>query len=487
MRQFLLSLALAGGSSLLAISLGLPVALLLTRFRIAGERAAWAIVAALMFAPLYVHLAGWDAVGAWLGIFGRNAPQAFLSGLPSAIWVHGLAAAPWASVLIAVGLQQVPRQEEEQALLDAPLASVFRTIVLPRILPWIVAAGFFAAMTSWYEMTVTNVYLVPTVTEGIYNRIAGNFVNETIYVFPAYFVFAGLIAMAAYSARVLTLGDFRQLRQSPPRWSLHDRSPIASLFVWSVLLLLAGVPLLVLLRQTGLSTRIVGTSAVREWSLNAFGYSLWQTLIVTRTDFFWTLVTGLLATTLSLAISIPLAWWARASGWKFVVMSLLAIGLLAIPGPLIGLAIMHVMNWPGIQPLNYLYDRTISAPAIAQAARAFPIVLLLVWQAVARFDRAQQEAAALDGCGPWQILLRIVLPQRRLALLTAWLLGLAIAIGDVSCSLLVIPAGKDLIQRRLFGMIHSGVDNQVAAACLLMVLVAAMAGAWSSKFGVRSS
>ncbi|QDU30996.1 spermidine/putrescine ABC transporter membrane protein [Anatilimnocola aggregata] len=484
-QQLLTSLSLAIGSGLIAVSFGLPLAVMLSRLHIAGGRIAWAIIAALLFAPLYVHLAGWDAVGAWLGLFGRNAPQAVLSGLPIAIWVHGVAAVPWAVVLITVGLTQVPRSEEEQALLELPLTAVLWQIIVPRAMPWIVTAGFFAAVSSWYEMTVTNVYLVPTVTEGVYNRIAGNFVNESIYPFPAYAVCAGLIVMAAYSTRVLLLGDYRQLEQSPIRWSVNRTQIISSAIVWLMLVLLAGVPLLVLVRQAGLSTRIVGSEALREWSLQSLGSTLWRTLLVTRMDFWWTFVAGASAATLSLMLAVPVAWWARGENWRYALVFLVAFFLLAIPGPFIGLAIIKLLNQPALPALAFLYDRTVFAPALAQAIRALPLVLLVVWHAVAQFDRSQLEAAQLDGCGPWEILWRIVLPQRLLALLVAWLLGLTIAIGDVSCSLLVIPAGKDLIQRRLFGMIHSGVDNQVAAACLLILLVAGFAGAASAKFRVQ--
>jgi ABC-type spermidine/putrescine transport system permease subunit II len=41
----------------------------------------------------------------------------------------------------------------------------------------------------------------------------------------------------------------------------------------------------------------------------------------------------------------------------------------------------------------------------------------------------------------------------------------------------------DTVARRLFGMIHSGVDDQVAAACLLLMFILALLAA-SIKFRV---
>src|SRR5690349_11388402 len=134
-RQLRLSLVLALGSAVIAVAIALPLALLLTRVKIIGRSAAWFVIALLLFVPLYVQLAGWDAVGGWLGWYGRSAPQAFLSGIAAATWVHGIAAVPWATVIIAAGLAQVPRQEEELALLEMSPLGICTKVLLPRIAP----------------------------------------------------------------------------------------------------------------------------------------------------------------------------------------------------------------------------------------------------------------------------------------------------------------------------------------------------------------
>src|SRR5688572_26192807 len=69
-QQLGLSLGLAAGSALLSIAVGLPLAVAVARFPNGGKRLAWFVILLLLVAPLYVHLAGWDAVGGWLGWFG---------------------------------------------------------------------------------------------------------------------------------------------------------------------------------------------------------------------------------------------------------------------------------------------------------------------------------------------------------------------------------------------------------------------------------
>jgi iron(III) transport system permease protein len=475
-RQLWLSLVLALGSASIAVAIALPLAVVLTRIEIIGQRTAWFVLTLLLFAPLYVQLAGWDAVGGWLGWYGRNAPQAFLSGIAAATWVHGVAAVPWATMIIAAGLAQVPRREEELALLEAPPLAIFTHLLLPRIAPWIVVAACLAMVTAWQDMTVTNVYLVPTVTEGIYNQIAinsqlgaaGDAVNAVVYLLPGLIVIAGLFALGTFAAQYLLTADFPPSSREPVIWP-HSKRYLASVATWSLLIFLAGVPLFVLVRQAGLQLRLEGNEVTRQWSVQHFVSALLRTARMMRQDLVWTLLTAATAASLALIVATLAAWWARTGGWRLIVIAITAAILLATPGPLVGVSIISLLNRPEIPGFTYLYDRTIAAPALAQAVRALPITLLIAWHALARFDRNQQEAAALDGCGAWTILRKIVLPQRWRAMVAAWGFALALSIGDVSCSLLVIPPGIDTVARRLFGMVHSGVDDQVAAACLLLM------------------
>jgi iron(III) transport system permease protein len=66
---------------------------------------------------------------------------------------------------------------------------------------------------------------------------------------------------------------------------------------------------------------------------------------------------------------------------------------------------------------------------------------------------------------------RIALPQRLPAVAVAWLVGLAVASGDLAASILVVPPGMETLSRRVFGLIHYGIEDQVAGICLAQVLV----------------
>jgi iron(III) transport system permease protein len=78
------------------------------------------------------------------------------------------------------------------------------------------------------------------------------------------------------------------------------------------------------------------------------------------------------------------------------------------------------------------------------------------------------DCAACEGAGSWLRFWLVVWPQRRFGLAATWLAVFAMAAGDLACSILVVPPGVTTVPIRVFGLIHAGVDDQVAGLCLVM-------------------
>jgi iron(III) transport system permease protein len=209
---------------------------------------------------------------------------------------------------------------------------------------------------------------------------------------------------------------------------------------------------------------------VRIWSplkcLTMIASSPW----VFRREWGWSLLVGSLAATAATILGTALAWLARRGGfWAGLVVSVSAVGL-AVPGPVLGLAIIALLNQREIPSLVYLYDYTIAAPWLAWTARALPPATLILWQGLGTIPTELLEAAAIDGAGPIARLVRIALPNRLPALALAWLVALAVASGDLAASILVVPPGMEMLSRRIFGLIHYGIEDQVAGICLAQVV-----------------
>jgi iron(III) transport system permease protein len=112
-----------------------------------------------------------------------------------------------------------------------------------------------------------------------------------------------------------------------------------------------------------------------------------------------------------------------------------------------------------------------------QLFRTLPVAFLMVWHALRLVPAETLETAALEGAGPLVRLWKVVLPQIAAALACAWLAALALSMAELSASILLVPPGVNTLAIRIFGLVHYGVEDQLAALSLAVAaLFAALAG-----------
>ncbi|MCA9103637.1 MAG: ABC transporter permease subunit, partial [Planctomycetales bacterium] len=218
-----------------------------------------------------------------------------------------------------------------------------------------------------------------------------------------------------------------------------------------------------------------GWRAVREgegwqrgWQLTKFLHVMAESPGDFARELANTTMAALSATLLALAVAVPLAWLAvgadrrrwmstagRGATW-------LVVALWALPGPVIGVLVILLLNRPGVPGFVYLYDRTLAGPVLALVARILPLVVVIVWAGLRTVPMATLEAAELAGAGWWTRLLRVALPQRRFALMVAAAVGLAAASGELAAVSLVVPPGHELVSTHLLNLLHYGIEDRVA-------------------------
>src|SRR5262245_7771530 len=145
-RALVNSTILAAGTTAIALPLGTLLAVLLTKLNVPGRRLATACLGVLLFLPLYVQLSGWDsAMGklGWYSLMYGSIAEPLLAGMRGAILVHAVAAIPWATLIVAIGLMQVDSSQEEAALLVAPPPVVLWRITLRQSIGFVVAAAIW--------------------------------------------------------------------------------------------------------------------------------------------------------------------------------------------------------------------------------------------------------------------------------------------------------------------------------------------------------
>lgn len=477
------TLLLALGTCGLALPIGTLLAVLLWRTDVPGRRGALALIAAMLFVPIYLQAAAWDAgfgLQGWFSVQQGNLQFPPLMGWRAVIWVHALAAVPWVVLIVGVGLRLVEPELEELALLDMSPWQVVCRVTLPRAWPAIAAAGLWILVTLAGEIAVTDLYRVRTYAEEVYTGFALGDEPEqaALGVLPGMAVVASLVV----AALVLAVALAPPARLASPRRSLRFnlglwRWPAAAL-VLIALLLLAGVPLADLCYQAGIKVTLSGDERVREWSPEKLVRIVWQSPREFGRELVWTNAIGVFAASLSAAVAAPLAWLARKGGTRaWPAIAVIAV-CLAVPGPLIGLGVVNLFHLVNADWVEYLYSRTILAPALAVSIRALPVTLLVYWYGLASVSPELLESAEVDGAGPLSRFFRIVLPLRWGAILVGWLAALAVATGDLAASILSVPPGVSLLSIRIFEMVHFGVTDRLAGICLVstgtFVLLAAL-------------
>ena len=477
---------LVGWTWAFSLPAGTLLAVLVTRTNLPLRKSVGAAVSVLLFLPLYTQTAAWQAGFGQQGWF-----VDWLEGWPGAIWIHTLAATPWVVMIVGAGLRRVQPQLEEAALLDATQFSVLCSVTLRRSWLSIAAAAIWVGVQTAGEFTVTDMWRLRTYAEAIFRGFAVGESPES----AAFGLLPSTLACAVVIAATLIIVG---------RWLREDARPptrpswIFRLGVWRwpmftvvslLMVLLVGVPLVNLLAQLGSEVSQLpdgslahGWSPVRALAMLSFSVQEFHRELLAS------LGIGAVAALVALVLSTLLAWIACRGRIGAALVVIVISVLLALPGPVIGVAISRTLGAAHWNWLNLLYDRSILAPTIAQTVRALPIVTIILWYALRSVPRQTLDAAALDGAGYWGRLWWVALPGRKAALAAGWLIGFAVALGDLAATFLVIPPGLELISRRIFEEIHYGVPGRVAGVTMVLmlttstiVLVAVFLIAWDNR------
>jgi iron(III) transport system permease protein len=417
---------------------------------------------------VYVHAAAWRAgfgTRGWLTQL--LSTPAWIEGFTGAVWVHAMAAIPWAALIVGLGLWLVEPELEEQALLDGPPLRVLLRVSLPAALPAVGLAALWVAITTAGQMTVTDLFGVRTYAEEVYTELAIG--QRPGLLIPVLLVGLGLVLCAG-----LGPGDRLPTSGRPAVFRLGRGRALAAAGMVVLVVVLAGVQLVNLCQQAGIRITPTETGWHRSWSaekcLAQVAMAPWQH----RRELGWSLGIGALAAATAVAVAAPLAWVARGGGWRIVPAVAVAAASLAIPEPVVALGIIELLRRPEIPFLVHLYDYSILAPWAALSVRGLPVAVLVLWHALRTVPPEWVESATTEGAGRVARLCRVALPARMPAVTLAWLAALVAALGELSGSILVAPPGVTMLSVRIFDMLHGGVDDRVAALCLALVTIVSL-------------
>ncbi|HRX80443.1 MAG TPA: hypothetical protein P5307_15330, partial [Pirellulaceae bacterium] len=266
---------LSVGAALIAVPIGAALVFLLLRTDLPG-RLIWLVVfASMLFIPLYLQAAGWDAgfgKQGWYSFAHGSAAAPILDGWRAAIWIHGVAAIPWVILIVGLGLWLVEPESEEAALLDASPLKVFLTVTTRRTMPFLVVAVLWISVTVGTEMTVTDLYRVRTFAEEIYIDVPFVGAIDALEPLRPTGITTALLVSSLVGIALLLLSRLVPPEHFPshtPRrvFSLGSYRWLLAFAVGLLVLLLVGVPMMNVVYKAGLVVEQVDGERVRHWSL----------------------------------------------------------------------------------------------------------------------------------------------------------------------------------------------------------------------------
>jgi len=468
------STLLASGALLISVPLGTLLAVAIAKTSLRGRRLLECCLIALLFVPLYVQAAAWQAA---VGPRGWLTGSGWLTGWCGAIWVHGVAAVPWVVLFVVATLRKVPRELEEEALQYAAAWQVLIRVSLQRAAVGVAAASLWVMVICFSEIAVTDLFQIRTFAEEIYTAANMGALDRQLAANDLWLgtLAVVLLVMAALTAiwQWVPVTDFVSPTQGWT-WQLRRSSWGLSLIVWLLVAVVVGAPVVSLLGKAGSQITQIEGQVVLDWSASKAARLIFNSPWEHRRELGWSLAIGSVATLAATTLAILLAWALRTRRLPLLPTALLLSLGFAIPGPLLGVWLIGCLNHPKdsmFWPLTLCYDHTILAPVLAQFLRALPLATLIVGAQFASLPQDVLDSARSEGAGWWRQLLSIALPWCWPAVGAAAGMALIVALGDLAATLLVSPPGVSTISVRIFGLLHYGAEDRVSALCLMLAIV----------------
>jgi iron(III) transport system permease protein len=478
------SAILACGTLAVVLPLGTLGAILLFRTDLPARGLFRFLAMLTLFVPLPLVTAAWQMAlsGMFHGSGGTTfRPQGFLS----AIAIHSVVALPWVVVLIGLGLSWVEPELEEDALSFASARRVLLRVSLPRALPAVLLAALWTALLTLNEVTtVTDTLAIRTFGEEVYYQFTGGSggTGAIAVSLPA------IVLLAILTWLVLT----RWQRVVPPRQALlhgarvyslgSSRWPITAL-VGASIVALVGVPLGGLFWKAGLRFATAAAPGPPTWDmallLERVAASLGRQSELVLNSVILGVGTGLSA---ALAAAL-LCWLARGTPSFELLVGVLVAGLWASPGPVLGVGlhdtIMALLDVDRSGAAGVLlWNRPSPLPNLWLCSLRFLPVALAALGPLARLMPSNlEEAAQLEGASPWQRFTRVFLPALRWPVLWTGAGVGVLALGELSGSKLLTTPGFKPFAQHVFEQMHYGADSELAALCLVMLLLVTVGGA----------
>jgi iron(III) transport system permease protein len=434
------------GTALLATALGAPLGLAFARVTFRRKSLLRVALAAPALVPPYVVALAWTYLGSRSDLLSE-----WTYSVPAAIVVLSLVFYPLSMLATEVALRGVDGRLEEAAWLTAPPRLVLRRITFPLVAPSVLAAALVIFVLSVSEFGVPGLLRVRVYTTEVFTAFAAlyDFRRAMVLAVPLLVLCLIVATLAVALAGERLVSTRRSVGTRPPL--LVGWGGPATVAAVATVAIALGIPVLVLVREA------LGAQSPRA-ILDGSGRAI---------------ANSLLLATIGATAVVGLALWlgyarARARRHLGQLADVLFVVAFAVPSTIVGVGLIGLWNRPGLLGNVYGTDWMFM---LGYLARFVPVAALAIAATMRYVPVSHEEAAALSGAGWLRTMRRIVVPQIRLGLLTAWVVVFVLAFGELGVSILIAPPGEATLPIRIYTIIANTPPSHVAALALLQTAV----------------
>jgi iron(III) transport system permease protein len=472
------SLTVAGSATLLSLAIGVPLAILFSRFSFPGKTALMVMVVMSMLSPPFIGAYAWIILfgrGGMVTLFGR---EVLGIELPTIYGPAGISLAsafshyPIVFFVVSGALQRIDRSFEEAASsLGRKPAMVIATVTLPLALPGVATAGLLVFLSTLADFGTANILgegerypVLATLAYSLYlNEIGGEpgMAATTSVVLVAIALLLVLLLRAA-SGRRSVVGD--AATQQPKPVTLTGNAARLCAAATFLVVAIANLPLLVVCISSFLDAR--GAVFQPSFSLENYekafaliGDALWNSVIY---------ATGALAVIVVVGSAFGY-FITRYTGPLSRALDLLVMVPFVVPGTVLGIGYASVFNGPPI----YITG-TATIIVVVYVVRRLPYLTRAAASVVYQIDRGLEEASLNLGARPLAGFRKIMVPLMRPGIMAGMTIAWLEVFNELSASIVLYTGATRTLPIAAFQQAFNG-DIGIAAAYAAM-LVAITAG-----------
>ncbi len=358
---------------------------------------------------------------------------------------------PYVYLISSASLRKLNQNFEEAARsLGLTTAQMFWKVNLPFLRPAIGAGAILVALYVLSDFGAVAKLRYVTFTAAIYfQRASFDTASASILSLVLIMITVLILWLESWTRKKTKFYQTANTYRKPSVLPLGKWKPFVLIYISIVFLLSVLLPISVLVYWANIGVRM---GALDE---RFFGFAL-NSLKVSG-----------IAAIICMFFAMPIVYLkARYPSFISSVIDRLSYTGYALPGVIVALGFIFIFN----NHIPVLYG-TFYVVALAFVARFLPQAMQAGAASLSLISPRIDEAARSLGYRPWEVMLKVILPNMLPGVLAGGALVFVSSIKELPASLMLRPPGFDTLAVRIYFEAHDGIYHLAAPAALLIILV----------------